>query len=143
MQKRVYTYEYLNNWKKFSNTSVPDKENFFSHLNMEGLTGADYTHAKRVFKDFRIKNFGEYHELYVQSYTLLLVDVFRNFLNISLEIYELDPACFLTASGLKLKLELWSVFNMLIIAEKGIRGGIYNTTLRYAKVNNKYMKDFD
>ena len=46
MQKRVYTYEYLNNWKKFSNTSVPDKENFFSHLNMEGLTGADYTHAK-------------------------------------------------------------------------------------------------
>ena len=57
---------------------------------MEDITDADYAHAKRVFKDFKIKKFGEYHDLYVQSNTLLLAGVFDNFRNICLEIYELD-----------------------------------------------------
>ena len=49
-------------------------------------------HAKRVYKDFKIKNFGEYHDLYVESDTLLLGDIFQNFRNRCLVIYELDPA---------------------------------------------------
>ena len=57
---------------------------------MEDITDADYAHAKRAFKDFEIKKFGEYHDLYVQSNTLLLAGVFDNFRNICLEIYELD-----------------------------------------------------
>ena len=64
---------------------------------MEDITDADYAQAKRVRKDFEIKHLREYHDLYVQSDTLLLADVFENFRNICLEIYELDPAKFLSA----------------------------------------------
>ena len=52
--------------------SLSEIEDFYSHLNMEDITDADYAHAKRVCKDFKIKNLGEYHELYIQSNTLLL-----------------------------------------------------------------------
>ena len=69
--------------KKFKETSLPGKEDFYSHLNMEDVTDEDYAHAKRVSKDFEIKNLGEYHDLYIQSNTLLLVDVFENFRNMS------------------------------------------------------------
>ena len=58
---------------------------------MEDITGADYTHAKRVCKDFKIKNLGEYHDLNFQSDTFLLADVFESFQNMCLEIYELEP----------------------------------------------------
>ena len=61
------------------------------YLNIDDITDADDAHAKRVFKDFEIKTVGEYHDLYVQSDTLLLADVFENFRNICLEISELDP----------------------------------------------------
>ena len=57
-------------------------------------------HAKRVCKDFQIKNLGEYHDVHVQSVTLLLADVFENFQNRFLEIYELDQGKFFSASGL-------------------------------------------
>ena len=67
---------------------------------MKDITGIDYAHTKRVCKDFEIKNLGEYHDLYVQSNTLLSADIFENFRNMWFEIYELDPAKFLSASGL-------------------------------------------
>ena len=62
---------------------------------MDNITDADYTHKKRVCKDFEIKKLGEYHDLCVQSDTLLLVDVFENFGNKCIDIYELDPTKFL------------------------------------------------
>ena len=67
---------------------------------MDGITDADYTYTKRVCKGFGIKNVGEYHDLYVQSYTLFLADVFNSFQNRCLEIYGLDLAHFLFAPGL-------------------------------------------
>ena len=100
MQKDVYPYEYINDWEKFNKASLPEKEDFYSHSNMEDITDADYAHAKRVCKDFKIKNLGEYYDLYVQSDTFLLAHVFENFRNMCLEIYELDPAKFLSAPGL-------------------------------------------
>ena len=57
MRKGVYPYEYMDDWEKFNETSLPEKEHFYSHLNMEGVTDADYAHAKRVCKDFEIKKF--------------------------------------------------------------------------------------
>ena len=83
----------MDDWGKFNKASLPEKEYFNSHLNMEDTTGADYTHAKKVCKNFEIKSLGEYHNLFVQSNTLLLADVF-NFWNMCLEIYGLDPAHF-------------------------------------------------
>ena len=92
----------MDDWEK-SETSLPEKEDFYSHLNMEDITDADYTHAKRVCKDFKINNLGDYHYLYVQSNTFLLADVFKNFQNISLEIDEVGPARFLSSIGSSFK----------------------------------------
>ena len=72
----------MDDWEKFKETSLPEKEDFYSYLNMGDITDDDYAHAKRVLKDFEIKIFGEYHNLYVQSGTLLLAAVFENFGNI-------------------------------------------------------------
>ena len=92
LRKGVYPYEYMDDWEKFNETSLPGKENFYSHLNVKDITNADYAHAKRVCKDFEIKNLEKYHDLYVESDTLLLADVFGSFRNMCLKIYELDPA---------------------------------------------------
>ena len=70
----------MDDWEKLNETSLPEKEDFYSHLNMEDITNADYVHRKRVCKNFKIKSLGEYDDLYVQSNTLLLADVFENFL---------------------------------------------------------------
>ena len=56
LRKGVSPYEYIDNWEKFNETSSPEKEDFYSHLNMEDITDADYAHAKRVCKYFEIKD---------------------------------------------------------------------------------------
>ena len=107
---------------------------------------------KKVWEAFKIKNLGEYHNLYVQCDTLLLADVFENFRDKCIEIYELDPAHFLSAPGLawqaclkntKVELELLTDIDMLLMVEKGTRGGICQAIHRYAKANNKYMKNYN
>ena len=90
----------MDDWEKFIEFLLPGKEDFYSHLNMEDITDADYAHVKRVCKEFETNNLGEYHDLYVQSDTILLADVFENFRNMCLEIYELDPAKFLSVPQL-------------------------------------------
>ena len=77
---------------------------FYSSLNMENITDIEYRHASKVFKKFKLKNLGDYHDLHVQRDTLLLADVFEDFRNKCVEIYELDPAHFLSAPGLDGKL---------------------------------------
>ena len=81
-RKGVCPYEYVNDWENFNEPSLPEKKDFHSHLNMEDITDAEYAPAKKVFKDFKIKDLGEYHDLYVQSDTVLLADVFKNFKNV-------------------------------------------------------------
>ena len=86
----------MDDLEKCNDTSLPEKENFYSHLeDMEDITDADYTHRKRICKDFQIKQLGEYHDLRVQSDKLLLAKIFENFRNMFLEIYELNSAPFL------------------------------------------------
>ena len=146
LRKGVYLYEYMDVWEKFNKTSLPEKEDFYSHLNMEDITDVDYAHVKRVCKDFEIKSLGEYYESYVQSDTLLLADVIENFRNMCFNIYKLDPAKFLSAPGLpwqaaleksRVKLDLLNDIDMLLMLEKGIRGGICHSIYQYAKANNK------
>ena len=90
----------MDSWERSDKKLLPKKRNFCSSLNVEDITYIDYTHAKRVFKICNNKNIGEYHDLYVQSDTLLLSDVSKNFRDKCIEIYELDPAHFLSAPGL-------------------------------------------
>ena len=121
-------------------------ESFYSNLNMEIIEDIDYRHGNNVFKRVKLKNFGEYHDLYVKSDTLLLADVFENFRNTYLKVYELDPAHFLSLPGLawqaclkktNIKLELLTDYDMLLMVEEGIRGGICHSIHRHAKGNNK------
>ena len=72
----------MDSGQRFDETSLPDKEAFYSNLNIEDITDTDYRHANKVFKEFKLKSLGEYHDLYVQSDTLLLADVFENFRNV-------------------------------------------------------------
>ena len=78
LRKRVYSYEYMDSWEKFNET-LPEKESFYRELKKEDITDQDYAHAQQVWKVFEIKNLGDYHDLYGQSNTLLLADVFENF----------------------------------------------------------------
>ena len=95
LKKGVYPYEYMNDWKKLNETSLPEKKDFYSHLNIEDIIDSDYMHAKTVHKDFERINFGD--DLYVQSNKFLLADVSENFWNTFLEIYELNLARFSSA----------------------------------------------
>ena len=125
--KGVYPYDYMDDWRNFNETSFPEDEDFGSHLNC--------VRVKRVCKDFEIKNLGKYYDLYVQSDALLLADVFENFRNMCIEIYELDPAKFLSAPGLawqaalekaRVTLDLLTNIDMLLVVEKRIRRGIFH-----------------
>ena len=152
LRKGVYPYEYMDNWKRFNETSLPSKESFYSNLNMENIGDIDYRHGNNVSNKFKLKNLGECHDLYVQSDTSLLADVFENFRNTCLKVYELDPAHFLSLPGLawqaclkktSVELELLTDYDMLLMVEEGIRGGICHSIHRHAKANNKYMKNYD
>ena len=98
-----------------------------------------------------MKNAGEYHDLHVQSNTLLLDDVFENFRNMCLEICKFDPVKFLATPGLaweaalkntKVKSDLLNDFKMLSMVEKEISGGICNSIYQHAKANKEYKKDY-
>ena len=139
-------------WERFNETSLPPKESFYSELTLEDISDKDYSHAQKVWKEFRIRNLGEYHDLYVQTDTLLLADVYEQFRDKCIEIYELDPSYFLSALGLAwqaclkktgVNLELLTDIDMLLMIEAGTRGGICQSIHRYAKANNKYMKNYN
>ena len=142
----------MDSWEKFDETTLPAKKAFYSKLNLENISDEHYLHAQKVWEVFEIRNLGEYHNLYGQTDTLLLADVFENFRNKCIEIYGLDPVYFVSAPGLAwqaclkktgVKLELLTDIDMLLMVEKGTRGGICQATHRYAKANNKYMKNCD
>ena len=100
LRKGIYPYEYMDSWERFDENTIPPKEAFYSELNLEGISDADYEHVKKVWEAFEIKNLAEYHDLYVQCDILLLADVFENFRDKCIEICELNPAHFLFAPGL-------------------------------------------
>ena len=151
-RKGVYPYEYMDSCEEFNETSLPSKKDFYCNLNMEDIDDIDYRHDHNVFKGFKLENLGDYHDLYVQSGTLLLTDVFENFRHMCIKEYELDPAHFLSLPGLacqaclkktNIELELLTDYDMLLMVEEGIRGGICHSIHRYAKANNKYMKNYN
>ena len=152
LRKGVYPYEYMGNWERFNETSLPSKESFYSNLNMKNIEDIDYRHGNNVFNKFKLNNLGDYHDLYVQSDTLLLADAFENFRDMCLKEYELHPAHFLSLPGsawqarlkkTNIELELLTDYDMLLMVEEGIKGGICHSVHRYAKANNKYMKNYN
>ena len=139
-------------WEKYNDTAFLPKKGFYSNLNLEDISDEDYAHAQKVWDVSETKNLCEYHDLYVQSGTLLLADIYENFRNMCLDKYGRATVYFLFTLGLAwqaclkktgVKLELLIYYDMTLMIEKGIRGGICQVTYRHAKVNNKYMKIYD
>ena len=150
-RKGVYPYDYVSSLDKLSESQLPPKEEFYSHLNDEDISDEDYQHAIKVWNIFRCKTIRDYHNLYQMSDVLLLADVFENFRKTCLKHYNLDPLHYYTSPGLAWdaclkttgqKLELLHNYDMLMF-EQGIRGGITHVSKRYAEANNKYMKDYN
>ena len=146
--KGFYPYEYMDSLERFKENKLPPKEAFYSRLTGEGISNEDYERVKKVWKVFGMKTLQDYHDLYNVTDVLLLADVFENFRNICLDNYKLDPAHYFTAPGLAwdaclkitgVELELLSDIDMLLMIEKGIRGGVSMISNRHGKANNKYM----
>ena len=147
-QKGFYPYEYMDTKEKFKNTKLLPREAFYSKLTERGISEKDYKHAWNVWHTFKMKTFKDYHELYNVTDVLLLADVFENFRDLCLKIYGLDPVYYFTAPGLawdaclkvtNIDLELLNDPDMLLMFEKGIRGGISMISNRYGEANNKYI----
>ena len=101
-KKGIYPYDFMDSMEKFKNKELPKIEDFYTTLNEEHISEKDYNHAKEVWNAFRIKNMGEYHDLYLQSHILLLTDVFENFRNTCMQYYGLDPCHYFTKPWFKL-----------------------------------------
>ena len=150
-RKGVYPYDYVTSINKLKETKLPSKEDFYSKLYDEEISDEDYQHALKVWNTFNCQTLQDYHDLYLTTDVLLLADVFENFRKTCLHHYKLDPCHYYTAPGLawdaclketKQELELLKDYDMLMMFEQGIRGGISHISKRYASANNKYMKDF-
>ena len=94
IKKGIYPYEYMDSWNKFNDLELPNKDMFYSKLSMSDVSDKDYGHAQKVWKEFKIKNMGEYHDLYLLADTILLANVFKSFRTICMDNYGLDPAHF-------------------------------------------------
>jgi hypothetical protein len=151
-RKGVYPYEYTDSWDKLSETSLPERSEFFSTLTEKHVKVAEHEHAIRVWDHFDCSTLGDYSDLYLKIDVLLLADVFENFRDICMQTYNIDPAYYFTAPGFSFdcmlkytsaELELLSDYNMLLMVEKGIRGGLVQASTRYAKANNAKIAGFD
>ena len=138
----------MSSWDKFEESQLPPIEAFYSNPNMSNVSKNDCEHSQRVWKEFRIRNLEEYHDLYLKTDVILLANVFEAFRDTCLEHYSLNPAHFYTSPGLAwkaclkktgIKLELLTDPDMLLMFECGIRSGITQAVHQYAKMNNKYM----
>ena len=168
IRKGVYPYEYMDGWEKFEEASLPPKDAFYSRLNMKGISDQDHEHSQQLWNIMEKKTLGCFYDTYLKTDVLLLAEVLEAFWNTCLKNYKLDPAHFYTAPGLvweallktaavycehekrrkdcglcpnEFRLELLMDIDMLLMFEKGIRGGITQAVKRYAKANNKYMED--
>ena len=149
-RKGIYPYQYMSSWDKFGESQLSPIKAFSNNLNMSNVSKDDYQHSQKVWSEFRIHNLGDYHDLYLRTDVILLANLFEAFKDTCLEHYSLDPAHFYTSPGLaweaclrktRVRLELLTHPDMLLMFECGIRGGITQAVHRYSSVNNKYMGD--
>ena len=102
IQKGIYPYEYITNWDKFKEKKLPPREAFYSKLNMAGVREEDYEHACRVWKEFGLKDLGEYHDLYLKNDVILLANVFEEFRKVCLKNW-IGPSSLLYSSWISLE----------------------------------------
>ena len=147
-RKGFFPYDYMDCFGRLSETCLPPIECWYSKLDDKDISTQDYAHAQLVWDEFQMKTMKDYHDLYLMTDVLLLAEVFEEFRNVCLKHYKLDPAWYYTTPGLawdaclkmtQVNLELLHDQDMLLMVEKGIRGGVSMISTRYSKANNKYM----
>ena len=150
--KGVYPYDFMDSFEKFNQRELPTKDQFDSILNNQRITDDEYDHVKKVWKTFKIKTMGEYHNLYLGSDVLLLTDVFENFRKTCMQYYKLDPCHYFTSPGLSwdamlkmtnIKFELMTDIDMFQFIEKGMCARVSYIANQYGNANNKCMKEYD
>ena len=162
-QKDAYSYEYMNSFKRFNEEKLPARKYFYSSIK-DGKIGddgkisdghisvKDYLTCEKIWDKFEMKNMGDYHDHYLKKDVLLLADVFEKFIDTCLKFYGLDPCHYFSSPGLSLdamlkmtgmKLKNIVDIDMYLFIEKGLRGGISYIAKKYAKANNKYLKNYD
>ena len=134
-----------------SNGYICEKDGYSSKK--DGYTSEkDYLHAANAWDEFKMKSLGDYHDLYLKTYVLLLADVLEKLINCSLKYYGLDPCHYYNSLGLnwdamlkvtEIELKLILGIDMDLLVEAGMRGGISYICKRFSKPNNKYMTDYD
>ena len=141
-KKRIYPYEYMNSFKRLKEDKLPGKDCFFNSLKDCSISEEEYCRAIDVWKEFNIKNLGEYHELYLKTDVLLLCDVFEKFIDVCLKDYGLDPCHYFSSPGLAwdavlemsgIRLEKINDIDMYLFLEKGMREGVSYISKRYSK----------
>ncbi len=151
-RKGVFPYEHMTDFSKLSDTCLPPKEVFYSQLTDSHISDSDYAHAQKVWSTFGCKSMRDYHDLYLKTDVLLLADVMTEFRRTCKKAYGLDALHHYTSPALAwsamlkytgVSLDLISDPDMYLMVERGIRGGISTIMKRYAKSNNKYVKDYD
>ena len=148
LRKGINPNVHVNSPKRLKESQLPSKEAFYSKLNDEHISDEDDAHAQKVWKECNMKTFMDYHNLYNDVDGLLFADVFENFREMCLKHYKLEPTHYFTAPGLAwdaalkisdISLELLSDSDMLLMIEKGIRGGVPMISTRYRKSNNIWV----
>jgi hypothetical protein len=143
-QKGVFPYSYVDCFDKLNDVTLPSIHHFHDNLNNKEISGTDYKRAQEVWGIFNCKTLGEYSDVYLKSDVLLLADIFENFRNVCLRIYDLDPANYLTALALswdamlkitKIKFELLTDIDMVHFFRQSIRGGLCQCSKRKAVAN--------
>ena len=99
-QKGVYPCEYMDSFEQLREPQLPPKDAFHSSIREEDISEIDYTYAQRVFNHFNMTDLGDYHIFYLLTNLLLLADVFKNFRDVCLQHYGIDPVHNYTSPGL-------------------------------------------
>ena len=150
--RRVYPYEYMDSFEKFSDRKLADTCELFSSLKDECISEKYYLYAISVWSNLKKKTMSDYHDLYLKIDFLLLPAIFEMFINACLDSYRLDPCHYFSSQGLswdamlkmtEIKLQLISDIDRYLFIEKGMRRGISYIPKKLSRANNKYKKSQD
>lgn len=151
MKKGTLPYEYLDSWCKFEETKFPNRDAFFSKLKNSNIGLEEYSNVQSIWESFNCRNLGDLQDIYLKTDVCLLSAVFEQFRELSMEEFGLDPTHFYSSPGLtwsaamkytNVELQLLNDIDMIMMVERGIRGGISSAMTHYAKANNKYLPNY-
>ena len=152
LQKGHFPYDWFTDESKFHEIELPSQEKFYDTLNDKKLSDEEYLHCQKIWHEFKMVTFEEYHDVYLISDVLLLCDICEEFCNIFFNEFNLDPFHYptLPSFGYDLMLKIGNVrldklldIDQYLFCQKGIRGGVTTTNHRYWKANNPMLEDYD